>query len=507
MRHYDVVIVGSGLGGLACGTILAKEGYEVCILEKNKQIGGNLQTYVRDRIIFDSGVHYVGGLDKGQNLYQLFHYLGIMDKLKLSKMDENGFDAVAFRDDPVVYKYAQGYENFVATLLKEFPEEEEALRKYCDTLKEVCNKFPLYNLRSGGGLMEKMTALETDTKAFIESLTPNKKLQNVLAGTNLLYAGVAHKTPLFVHALTVNSYIESSYRFVDGGSQIARYLSREITSRGGKIMKHAKVVKLNEEKGRLTYAETENGEKFFGTIFISNLHPAQTLDLTKSPLLKKVFRQRIKALENTISTFYANVVMKKNSFKQLNYNYYYFDENDSWGAMDYTAKNWPLGFGLFFTASSKTTEFAEGITVMAYMRFDEVKKWEDTFNTVSEEASRGEEYEAFKKEKAKKLFDCVERQFPGFKSCIKSYTTATPLSARDYIGTDDGSLYGLTKDYRHPLRTIISPRTKIPNLFLTGQNLNLHGVLGVTISSILTCSHLLGMEHLIEKIKNAQKDN
>ena len=47
MQHSDVVIIGSGLGGLACGTILAKEGYKVCILEKNKQNGGNLQTYVR----------------------------------------------------------------------------------------------------------------------------------------------------------------------------------------------------------------------------------------------------------------------------------------------------------------------------------------------------------------------------------------------------------------------------------------------------------------------------
>ena len=71
-EQYDIVIVGSGLGGLACGTILAKEGYKVCVLEKNKQIGGNLQTYVRDRVIFDSGVHYVGGLDKGQNLYAAF---------------------------------------------------------------------------------------------------------------------------------------------------------------------------------------------------------------------------------------------------------------------------------------------------------------------------------------------------------------------------------------------------------------------------------------------------
>src|SRR6218665_722907 len=144
---HDVVIVGSGLGGLACGTILAKEGYKVCILEKNKQIGGTLQTFVRDRVIFDSGIHYVGGLDKGQNLYQLFRYLGIMDKLKIRKMDEDGFDVIMFGDDAVHYKHAQGYENFIQTLLKQFPDEEKALRTYCDTIKDVCSKFPLYNLR------------------------------------------------------------------------------------------------------------------------------------------------------------------------------------------------------------------------------------------------------------------------------------------------------------------------------------------------------------------------
>ena len=69
MEEYDVVIIGSGLGGLSCGTMLAKDGYKVCVLERNKQIGGTLQTYVRDRNIFDSGVHYIGGLEPGQNLH------------------------------------------------------------------------------------------------------------------------------------------------------------------------------------------------------------------------------------------------------------------------------------------------------------------------------------------------------------------------------------------------------------------------------------------------------
>ena len=56
-EKYDVVIIGSGLGGLVCGAILTKEGQRVCIIEKNEQIGGNLQTFRRDGVTFDTGVH------------------------------------------------------------------------------------------------------------------------------------------------------------------------------------------------------------------------------------------------------------------------------------------------------------------------------------------------------------------------------------------------------------------------------------------------------------------
>ena len=102
------------MGGLVCGAILSKEGYKVCIVEKNKQMGGCLQTYVRDRIIFDSGVHYLGGLEKGQNLYQIFKYLGFMDKLKLQKMDEDVFDKIHIDNDEKEYVFAQGYDNFIS---------------------------------------------------------------------------------------------------------------------------------------------------------------------------------------------------------------------------------------------------------------------------------------------------------------------------------------------------------------------------------------------------------
>ncbi len=61
-------------------------------------------------------------------------------------------------------------------------------------------------------------------------------------------------------------------------------------------------------------------------------------------------------------------------------------------------------------------------------------------------------------------------------------------------------MYGYVKDVSNPLFSFISPRTKIENLFFTGQSLNMHGILGVTISGVVTCSEILGGKYLIDKI-------
>ncbi len=503
MHQYDVIIVGSGMGGLVCGNLLSLEGYKVCVLEKNKQIGGCLQIYVRDKVIFDSGVHYLGGLSKGQNLYQIFKYLDILDRLKLQQLDENVFDKILIENDDTEYEYAQGYENFINKMLTYFPDEEKGLREYCDKIKDICSRFPLYNLQSGDETNAKASVLEIDTKSFIESCTSNPKLREILAGNNALYAGQPGKTPLYVHALILNSYIESSWKCIDGGSQIAKYLARNILDMGGTIIKHAEVKKIVEDGGVVTHVELADGSKMFAKHFISNIHPVKTLELTQTDLIKKAYRNRLKSLENSISSFTLNIVFKKNSYKYFRHNYYVFNDGCVWTTGDYTEENWPMGYAVFVAASSKSPEYADGMTILAYMKYEEVKEWEHTYNIVSKEEDRGASYEAFKKRKAEKLLESVERKFPGLRDKIQAYYTATPLSYRDYIGNDDGSLYGIAKDYKDALKTFISPRTKLPNLYFTGQNLNLHGILGASMSAIVTTNALLGHDHIIEKIRNA----
>ena len=63
-------------------------------------------------------------------------------------------------------------------------------------------------------------------------------------------------------------------------------------------------------------------------------------------------------------------------------------------------------------------------------------------------------------------------------------------------------MYGFVKDADNPMKSFLSPRTRIPNLLFTGQGLNMHGVLGVTISAVVTCGELVGKEHLLQRIKD-----
>jgi len=125
MTKYDVVVIGSGLGGLVSGLILSKEGKNVCVLEQHHKLGGNLQTFTRDGCIFDTGMHYIGSMNEGQYLHKYFKYFEIADKLNLKLLDLDGYDCITFDQDDAEYLMAQGYDNFVSSLLNYFPSEQK----------------------------------------------------------------------------------------------------------------------------------------------------------------------------------------------------------------------------------------------------------------------------------------------------------------------------------------------------------------------------------------------
>ncbi|KXT53806.1 phytoene desaturase family protein [Bacteroides intestinalis] len=489
---YDVVIIGSGLGGLECAHILSKAGMSVLLLERGTQAGGCLQSYRRHGLAFDTGFHYVGGLDEGQSLHSAFRHLGLL-RLPWQRLD-NHFDRVTIGNQ--TFSFAQGYDAFVETLTVAFPAERDALNKYADMLKQ-CGEQQFDALNPQTGESSVLSRLfETSAYQYLTETFHDPLLINVLCGTSLKMELRKESLPLFTFAHGNGSFIESSWRLKGDGSLIVNSLVDGIRMHGGEIICNTEVRELVEKDGKLMHAVCSNGEIYEGNIFISNIHPAVTCNLVKqSSRMKKVYRSRITHLENTFGMFTVSLRIKPQTLRYFNWNQYIYKEPDVWA---FHLKNNPVsGVLVSCRIPEDGSKYVQQVDLLTPMNWSECEQWSHT-----EVGRRGEDYKAMKKRVADECITLAERFIPGLRDRITGCYTSTPLTYCNYTLTPEGSAYGLRKDFRNPIITLLSPRTPIPNLLLTGQNLMLHGLHGVTMTALFTCAEVLGKEPIWNIVKN-----
>jgi phytoene dehydrogenase-like protein len=184
---YEVVVIGSGLGGLICANTLAKEGYKVCVLEKNEAFGGCLRSYKRKGGVLDTGIHYVGCLDEGQILNQYFKFMGILDKLKLKRLDEDGYDIINLAGK--AYKHTMGHENFMETLSCDFPKEKKNIRNIVRKFKEIGDLINVETLRGQNQFATTVLPyFNLSASDFLKAHTANINRQNNISTFTLLIA-------------------------------------------------------------------------------------------------------------------------------------------------------------------------------------------------------------------------------------------------------------------------------------------------------------------------------
>ena len=490
------IIIGSGLGGLSSGCILAKNGYDVTILEQGNQIGGCLQCFKRGDSIFDTGMHYIGSADKGQTLYAMFKYLGILSEVKLQKLDTNGYDIISYMGKH--YRLATGREDFVKALSEKFPDSKEELYKYYDTIKLVASSSAIHSLNENVDLNIHAEYQLKSVNDVIDSLITNPILRQVLTGVLPLYAGERDKTPFTTHALIMDFYLESAYRIIGGSSIVADALAAQISKLNGRILTNKKVVKIETDDRHATGVFTEDGNCFKADLIISSIHPACTMELTSSKLLRTAYRKRIKEFHNTTSAFVVYLKFRENMVQYMNHNLYYYRSESTWGCEKYDGQSWPKSILYMHFCHKENPEYADSGEIITYMDYNEMKPWFGTHI-----GNRGEDYKQFKRKKAETIIDALEVEIPGLRNCIECYYTSTPLTYRDYTGVPEGAMYGVAKNVNVIGLGTVSSRTRIPNLFLTGQSITSHGMMGVLAGSFITCSEILTTEVLFPQLKKS----
>ena len=494
MKH--IIIIGSGLGGLTCGYILAKNGFRVTVLEKNAQLGGCLQTFVRRGARFETGIHYIGSIEEGQLLHRFFKYLSLLPDIKLRSLNKQAYDLISIGGEQ--FPFANGSENFTEQLLHYFPDERKSLQNYWQAIREVAESSPLHSLRTTNEpIILNPDHVKQSYDAFLEGITQNELLRLVLAGNLPLYAGEKGKTPMYIPAFINDFYNRSTYRIVGGGGTIAQSLVKSIRTMGGEVFSLAEVVKINCNDKQAVSVTLRNGDELPADYFISNVHPARMVELLETNLIRKSYRDRIANLNNTVSNFTVYIHFKKDRVPYLNSNFYHYDTPaDVWCGKNYEQATYPKSFLYMHLCSDENQQFADTAVLISYMNFEDVAQWAGT-----KVNRRGEDYENFKQEKAEKLLALLEKQIPGTRQNIEHFYTSSPLTYLDYTGTESGSMYGVLRDCNESIHSLVSQRTRIPNLFQTGQNVNSHGILGVIIGSILTSGELIGVNTIVEQIR------
>lgn len=494
-----VVIIGSGLGGLTCGVVLAKNGYQVTVLEQEAQVGGCLQCFTRKGVKFETGMHFIGSADKGQTLSRFARYMGVTDTVHLSRLDTQGYDVVSLQGEH--FRFANGREPFIEQMAAYFPHERENLNRYFDLVEKVANASTLHSLRQVAD--DRALSMEYQLRSINEVLDEvigDPMLRQVLAGTLPLYAAEKDKTPFSTHAFIMDFYNQSAFRIVGGSDSLARGLTLSLEKEGGRVITRQRVVEIVCDETQAVGVLTATGDYFPADIVISDAHPARTLEMVTSPLLRPAYRKRVLSLRNTIGGFSVYLHFKPGTVPYMNHNFYGFRQSSPWDCEIYDDESWPKGYLYMHLCHQENPQFAESGVILSYMHYNEVARWQDT-----KVGHRGNEYELFKTMKAERLLDAVEHDFPNLRSDIAHYYTSTPLTYRDYTGTEQGSMYGIAKDIHLGPAARVHHRTKIPNLLLTGQNINSHGVLGVMVGTVVTCSELIGSETIFKQIKECSE--
>ena len=494
----SAIIIGGGLGGLFTGAILSKENIKVTVIEKNVTVGGGLQSFTRFGEVYDTGMHVIGGMQKGGNIRKICDYLGIMDRVHLSHVDSNEIDTLYFAEDKTSYRIVQGRDNFVNCLAGYFPDSKEELTKYVDALYNNVEQINLFYLRPENRdyIVTYTEDFMISANALIDKYISNKKLRSVLAYMNPLYGGCKDITPAYIHSLISVLYINGPSRFAGGSHLFANVLRDYIIEHGGEVIVGDGVERVYSQEKSITEVKTRKGKVLKADYYICAIHPCTFLKLLDDPtMLPKSYRDRLNEIPNTYSAFTLNLKLKPNSFKYMNHTAYYMSAYNEIWSFDRNDKEWPLGFLYMTPPELEQGEYSNKIIITAPMVWDKVKQWEDT--TVGR---RGVEYEEWKKDCAERLLDKMEEIYPNFRNCIEAMNTASPLTIRDYYGVKEGAMCGYLKDCNNMTLSRVPVVTKSKNLFLTGQNCGGHGFCGVPLTAISTCEAILGRNYILNKI-------
>ncbi len=505
-NDYDAIVIGSGIGGLTAATGLAKMGKKILVLEQHYTAGGFTHTYSREGYEWDVGVHYIGDVGYPTTSRKLFDFVSDR-KLQWAAMD-NVYDRIFIGDQS--FDLVAGKQAFANELKRNFPNEHTAIDQYLKIVKKVNRGMQWFTLsKLFGSWQQKLFApllkrlipeyFNKTTYQALRGITENEKLIAVLTG-QWGDGGVPPKKGSFlIHCLIVKHYLNGGYYPVGGSSKMAEAIIPQIQASGGEVFTYAQVNEILVKNNRAIGVKMADGTEILAPLIISNAGVFNTFQklLPKDIAVKYHYDKKLETVKPSCTNVGLFIGLKEDAkslgLPKTNFWIYpdeHHDENCEAFFKDHT-KPFPTVYISF--PSAKDPSFSSHypgratIEIIAPANYEIFAKWKDTTW-----GKRGDDYEAFCDYFSERMLQALYEKLPQLKGKIDYYETATPLSTKFFCAYDKGEIYGLEHDPRRFEQSWLKPKTQIPGLWLTGQDVLSCGVAGAMIAGFLTAVQILG---------------
>ncbi|PSN78651.1 carotene isomerase [filamentous cyanobacterium CCP4] len=447
----NIVIIGSGIGGLCCGALLARYGYRVTICESHTIPGGAAHGFERGGYTFDSGPSLYSGMSYRGSTNPLRHVLdavGEGDSITWANYDtwgvripEGDFDTTVGNDQ---------FAEVLQTLRGDDAVQDwRWLQKAMEPLGKAATALPPAALRLDLGALQTVAPYSWDLLRNAPALTQSGKPFSTVLDRTTQDPFIRHWMNLLCFLLSGlpakgTSTAEMAFMFAEwyrpgvaldypigGSAAMVDALVRGLEKYGGTLRLGAHVEQILVEGGRATGVAMRSGETLKADKVISNASIWDTLKLVPDGALPKAFVEERQATPECPSFLHLHLGIDGAGLPEDLACHYI------------TIEDWDRGIDApqNLIVMSIPTVLDPSLappgkhTIHVYTPATEpYELWQGLDR-------RSDEYAALKKERAEPLLRALERIIPDVRQRVEVELVGTPLTHERFLRCHRGS-YG-----------------------------------------------------------------
>ncbi len=495
--RFDVIVIGSGIGGLTAAALLAKSGLSVLVVEQHDRPGGYAHGFKRKNYFFDAGVHLTSGCfsegyNGGQVIYKVLQAVGVSGQLEFSLV--NPFYQARYPQLSIDLPLSM--EAFWQTLRQYFPNQAQGLRNFLELCLRVAQQAATADdvIHTGKGerVREDLTFMLHYRNATLEGVlnefVDDFRLKAVLS-TTWPYLGLPPSKVSFVYWATMFiGYLVDGACYCKGGFQnLADALAMGVIGNGGEILYKHTVQRIHVSGGRVQGVRLTSGDELTAPVIVSNADMRQTVyELVGQKYFDSRYLDRINVMQHSLSIFAVYIAtdldMRSHAIGHETFCYAGYDHDQNYQDTRKGNISW-LSITVPTLHDSRLAPVGEHLLILTtLLPFDLSRDWSAEKNAYQQQ-----------------MLTLAEGLIPGLKRHLLFVESGSPATMRRYTFNYQGAAYGWDVTPEQVGANRIQQQSPLSGLYFSGHwTAPGGGVYGVSVSGMKVAQCILGI--------NGQKD-